>query len=120
LYAAIGCIILEGDLRITRSVSMTQQATRLNPTQIQDALAELSEWSIVGDKLHREYKFADFVEAFGFMSSVALVAESMNHHPDWSNGYNKVVVDLVTHSLGGISTFDLELARRMEKLAGRS
>src|SRR5689334_19980384 len=98
---------------------MTQQARRLTVTEVQDGLAELPGWTIAADKLHREYKFPSFVEAFGFMSSAALVAESMNHHPDWSNGYNKVVVDLVTHSLGGISTFDLELAKRMEKLAGK-
>jgi 4a-hydroxytetrahydrobiopterin dehydratase len=99
---------------------MAEQARRLTVTEVQDALAELPGWTIAGDKLHCEFKFPGFVEAFGFMASVALVAESMNHHPDWSNGYNKVVVDLVTHSLGGISTFDLALARRMTALALRA
>jgi 4a-hydroxytetrahydrobiopterin dehydratase len=98
---------------------MTQQARRLTVTEIQDGLAELPGWTIAAEKLHREYQFATFIEAFGFMSSVALVAQAMNHHPDWSNGYNKVLVDLATHSLGGISTFDLELAKQMEKLAGK-
>ncbi len=98
---------------------MADQARRLTVTEIQDALAELPGWNVVAEKLHREYKFPGFVEAFGFMASVALIAESMNHHPDWSNGYNKVVVDLITHSLGGISTFDLALARKMEALAAR-
>ena len=99
---------------------MAQQARRLTVTEVQDALAQLPGWCVVGDKLHREYEFANFVEAFGFMASVALVAESMNHHPDWSNGYNKVIVDLVTHSLGGISTFDLELAKRMEQIVRKT
>ena len=98
---------------------MAEKPRQLTVTEVQDSLAELPGWTVADGKLHREFKFAGFVEAFGFMSSVALVAESMNHHPDWSNGYNKVVVDLVTHSLGGISTYDLALARRMQQLAGQ-
>ena len=96
---------------------MTDKPRRLTVSEVQDALAELPGWSIAGDKLHREYVFQGFVEAFSFMSAVALVAESMNHHPDWSNSWNKVVVDLSTHSLGGITTYDVALARRMEALA---
>ena len=96
---------------------MTDRPRRLTVSEVQDALAELPGWNIAGDKLHREFTFPGFVEAFSFMSAVALVAESMNHHPDWSNSWNKVTVDLVTHSLGGISTFDVALARRMEALA---
>ena len=64
-------------------------------------------------------QFEDFVQAFGFMSGAALVAESMGHHPEWSNVYHKVVVNLVTHSLGGISNFDVELAQKLESLAKR-
>jgi 4a-hydroxytetrahydrobiopterin dehydratase len=78
---------------------------------------DLSLWSLKDGKLHREYQFADFVFAFGFMSSVALVAEAQNHHPEWSNVYRTVVIDLTTHDAGGITDKDLALARRIERLA---
>ena len=67
-------------------------------------------------KLHKEFKFANFVEAFGFMSKVAILAEKMNHHPEWFNVYNKVAIDLTTHDAGGISQNDLELAKQIEAL----
>jgi 4a-hydroxytetrahydrobiopterin dehydratase len=82
------------------------------------ALAELTGWTLCEGKLHRAYAFADFVEAFGFMASVALVAERMNHHPAWSNVWNTVVVDLTTHDAGGITAKDFALAAEMERLAG--
>ncbi|HEX5065806.1 MAG TPA: 4a-hydroxytetrahydrobiopterin dehydratase [Myxococcota bacterium] len=91
---------------------------KLEEAAIREALAGLPGWSYAGGKLHRELRFADFVQAFGFMSSAALVAESMNHHPEWSNVYNRVVVDLVTHDAKGVTSLDLELARRMNELAG--
>ena len=75
-------------------------------------------WTIVDGKLHREFTFANFVEAFGFMSRCALVAEKMDHHPDWSNSWNTVVVDLVSHDEGGITERDVRLATRMGELAG--
>ena len=97
---------------------MAEQAPRkLTNAEIENGLKALPGWSVVGGKLHREYQFENFVQAFGFMASAALVAESMNHHPEWSNVYHKVVVDLVTHSIGGISNFDMELAKKMESLA---
>jgi 4a-hydroxytetrahydrobiopterin dehydratase len=89
---------------------------KLSEQELTAALQSLSGWSVLNGKLHKEFKFKDFVQAFGFMSSVALIAEGMNHHPDWSNVYNRVVIDLVTHDLGGISTFDLEFARSVERL----
>jgi 4a-hydroxytetrahydrobiopterin dehydratase len=92
------------------------EVSKISTAQMQDALASLPGWSIENDKLHREYVFGDFVEAFGFMTQVALLAERMNHHPDWSNVYKKVVVDLVTHEVGGITRKDIELAQRMEGL----
>jgi 4a-hydroxytetrahydrobiopterin dehydratase len=92
--------------------------TKLAPDALREALAELDDWSLVDGKLHREYRFPDFVSAFGFMTRAALVAESMNHHPEWSNVYGRVVVDLLTHDAGGITPLDLELARRMDALAG--
>ena len=91
---------------------------KLSPEALDEALASLDGWSLEGGKLHREFQFRDFVTAFGFMTSVALVAESMNHHPEWFNVYNRVVVDLTTHDAGGITKLDLQLARRMEALAG--
>ncbi|OFW02948.1 MAG: 4a-hydroxytetrahydrobiopterin dehydratase [Acidobacteria bacterium RIFCSPLOWO2_12_FULL_59_11] len=98
---------------------MAEPARKLSDSEIENALQTLSGWRVAGGKLHREYQFENFVQAFGFMSSAALVAESMNHHPEWSNVYNKVVVDLVTHSISGISNLDLELAQKMESLAKR-
>ena len=91
---------------------------KLDETALREALAELPGWALEAGKLHREYRFPDFVTAFGFMSSVALVAEAMNHHPEWQNVYNRVVVDLTTHDAGGITEKDLALARRMDDLAG--
>ncbi len=91
--------------------------TRLNDEQVSEALGGLSGWELADGKLHREFKFGDFVEAFGFMGRVALVAERMDHHPEWFNVYNRVVVDLCTHDCDGISERDLELARRIDTLA---
>ena len=89
---------------------------KLTELELATALKSLSGWSVADGKLHKEFKFKNFVQAFGFMSSVALIAEGMNHHPDWSNVYNRVVIDLVTHDLGGISSFDVEFAGRADKL----
>ena len=91
--------------------------TRLNDEQVSEALADLSGWEIADGKLHREFKFGDFVEAFGFMSRVALAAERMDHHPEWFNVYNRVVVDLRTHDCDGISDRDFALAGTIDKLA---
>ena len=72
-----------------------------------------------GGKLHRELAFADFAQAFAFMTDVAREAEALQHHPEWFNDYNRVVIDLTTHDAGGITTLDFELARRAEDLAAR-
>jgi len=95
----------------------TMTATALSTDAINAALADLPGWRIENGKLHRQFQFKSFVEAFGFMSSVALVAESMGHHPEWFNVYNRVIVDLTTHDAGGITDLDLSLARRMNELA---
>jgi len=79
--------------------------------------AQHAGWSVADGKLHREYRFPSFVAAFGFMASAALIAERMNHHPDWANVYNRVTVDLHTHDMGGISPDDLALASAMEGIA---
>jgi 4a-hydroxytetrahydrobiopterin dehydratase len=94
----------------------------LSRQEIEAALGEtpLTGWSMVDGKLARDFRFDDFVAAFGFMTRSALVAERMNHHPEWFNVYNRVEVALTTHDVGGITTLDLELARAMTELAGSS
>ena len=90
--------------------------TKLSESEIRSALRELHGWTVLNGKLHREYKFADFIHAFGFMTSCAIVAEAMGHHPEWSNVYNRLTVDLTTHDAGGISAKDFELAGKMNAL----
>ena len=92
---------------------------KLNAAEIKAHLEKVPTWKVVGGKLHREYKFADFIEAFGFMTSAALVAQTMNHHPEWFNVYGTVKIDLTTHDCGGISALDFTLAAKMEGLANR-
>jgi 4a-hydroxytetrahydrobiopterin dehydratase len=89
----------------------------LSEEEIESRLGELPGWTLAGGKLHREYRFADFSEAFGFMARAALAAERLGHHPDWFNSWSRVVVDLVTHDAGGVTELDLELAREMETLS---
>jgi 4a-hydroxytetrahydrobiopterin dehydratase len=91
---------------------------RLSDAEIEEALRALPSWSVQDGKLHREYRFADFVEAWGFLSRAALIVQGMDHHPEWFNVYGTVRVDLTTHDAGGISSRDVELARAMEQLAG--
>ncbi len=93
--------------------------SRLATAELESALSQLPGWSLRDGKLHRQFQFSSFVEAFGFMSSVALVAESMGHHPEWFNVYNRVTIDLTTHDAGGITNLDLDLARRASALAQR-
>jgi 4a-hydroxytetrahydrobiopterin dehydratase len=85
--------------------------------QIIAFIDEFSEWSLENGKLHREFIFANFVEAFGFMTKAAILAEKANHHPEWFNVYKKVVVDLTTHEAGGITERDFALAKQMEHIA---
>ena len=89
----------------------------LEIAEIEAKLANLDGWSLEGGKLHREFRFANFASAFGFMTSVALVAEKMDHHPEWSNVYSTVVVDLTTHDAGGLTRLDFELAAAMNAAA---
>lgn len=96
---------------------MSAPPPRMTEADIHAALGSLPGWSYVGGKLHREYQFKDFVRAFGFMTEAALVAEGMNHHPEWFNVYRTVRVDLATHDAGGVTSRDVELARTMENLA---
>lgn len=91
-------------------------AVPLTPAEIDQLPQQLPGWSLVDGKLHRELVFADFNEAFGFMSRVALIAEAMGHHPEWRNVWNRVVVDLTTHDTGGLSSLDRQFAQRINAL----
>ena len=84
---------------------------------IQAFINEHPSWSIKENKLHREFMFKNFIQAFGFMTKVALIAESSNHHPEWFNVYKKVIVDLTTHEVNGISSRDFDLAKEMQTIA---
>lgn len=89
---------------------------KLSPAAIDEQLRGLHGWHLRNDKLQRQCVFADFVEAYGFMSRVALLAEAMDHHPEWSNVYNRVEINLTTHDAGGISQRDFTLAQRINRL----
>lgn len=90
----------------------------LSEDEIRDLAAVLPAWSLVNNKLQRELHFGDFSEAFGFMARVALAAEALGHHPEWSNVWNRVTIALTTHDAGGLSQLDVTLARRIDALAG--
>ena len=95
------------------------QPVKATDEQIQEFITQFGSWSIDKSKLHREYVFANFVQAFGFMTEAALIAERSNHHPEWFNVYKTVVVDLTTHEAGGITERDFELAKSMEEIAAK-
>ncbi len=90
---------------------------KLSEAEITARLAEISGWELIDGKLQKTFNLGPFVKAFGFMSSVALLAEAMNHHPEWSNVYNLVTIALNTHDVGGISALDFTLAERIEDIA---
>ena len=93
--------------------------SKMSDQEIQNGLARLPGWEMIDGKLHRSFKFANFSRAFGFMSSLAIVAEAKNHHPEWSNVYNRVVIDLKTHDADGITALDFELAAAANDLFGQ-
>ena len=92
---------------------------KLSEAEISAVVARLPGWSVQNGKLHREYKFADFPHAFGFMATAAPTIQKMDHHPEWSNVYNRVVVDLNTHDVGGITQKDADLAALLEGIAAK-
>lgn len=91
----------------------------LSTNELEKALTTLPGWTVENQKLHAQFQFADFVAAFGFMSSLALVAESLGHHPEWFNVYNRVTIDLTTHDAGGITELDLKFATKANQLAAK-
>ena len=88
----------------------------LNTIDIESRLAHLNDWHIDEQKLHKQFVFGNFNEAWGFMNRVALLAETMDHHPEWCNVYNRVDIHLTTHDAGGISERDFELAGKIDLL----
>jgi 4a-hydroxytetrahydrobiopterin dehydratase len=89
----------------------------LSEQDIEARAAELPDWRVEQGRLRRSFQFDSFVEAFGWMTQAALVAEKLNHHPDWKNVYNRVEVELFSHDIGGLSANDFRLAAEMTRLA---
>lgn len=89
---------------------------RLSSESIDYELKNLKGWTVVNNKIHKEFEFDDFNQAFGFMTRAAMHIEKMNHHPEWFNVYNKIVVDLTTHDAGGITQNDINLAKILNSL----
>lgn len=90
---------------------------KLNEAEIETKIKSLDAWKYNQGKLQKSFQFADFIQAFSFMTACSIVAEKMNHHPEWFNVYNKVKIDLNTHDIGGISQLDFDLAEQMDELS---
>lgn len=90
---------------------------KLSSEDVSSQVRSLPDWSVTDGKLHREYQFPDFTHAFGFMAAIATVAEKMDHHPEWTNVYNRVTINLSTHDAGGITELDFKLANKIEAIA---
>ena len=89
---------------------------KLSDEEIQKSLNELNDWAVVNGKLHKEIEFVGFTEAWQFMTIAVTKIEKMNHHPEWFNVYNKLVIDLMTHDAGGITENDVNLAKYLDKI----
>ncbi len=94
--------------------------TKLSDSEVRRRMQAIPAWEVKEGRLVRTFEFADFVAAFAFMAAVALIAERMEHHPNWSNAYNRVEIALNTHDVGGISSNDFELAERIDRVAQAS
>jgi len=90
---------------------------RLSKDDIDEELKGLPGWSVVNEKLHKEFQFENFNQAFGFMTRAAMEIEKMNHHPEWFNVYNRITIELITHDVGGITKNDVSLAKILNSLA---
>jgi 4a-hydroxytetrahydrobiopterin dehydratase len=91
---------------------------KLDPSSVQELVAGLPAWRFGAERggvIHREFRFAGFAEAFAFMTEVALIAEKRNHHPEWSNVYNRVTISLTTHDVNGLSRNDIDLAHLIDR-----
>ena len=96
---------------------MCYSMMKLSKTDIDEELKSLPGWSVVNEKLHKEFQFDSFNQAFGFMTRAAMEIEKMNHHPEWFNVYNKITIELTTHDAGGITKNDVNLAKILNSLA---
>lgn len=89
---------------------------KLSEQETELAISKLKGWKVANGKLNHKFEFSNFIQAFGFMTKVAMEAEKLNHHPEWFNVYNKVIIDLVTHDVEGISDYDIRLASIVSQL----
>ncbi len=96
---------------------MERGTSRLSAREIDKRIRRLDGWKLKRGRLHRELKFSTFAHAFGFMTSVAIVAQAMDHHPDWSNSYRRVTIDLISHDVEGLSARDFDLAEQINAVA---
>lgn len=92
---------------------------KLNPDAVEAGMKELEDWSMVEGReaIHKTFTFKNFVQAFGFMTQSAIIAEKLDHHPEWSNVYKTVEVTLATHDVDGLTELDFKLAKAMDKIA---
>ncbi len=95
---------------------MLNSMMRLSQEDIEEELKGLQGWSVVNEKLHKEFLFDNFNQAFGFMTRSAMEIEKMNHHPEWFNAYNRIIIELTTHDAGGITKNDVNLAKILNSL----
>jgi 4a-hydroxytetrahydrobiopterin dehydratase len=109
-----GCSKLRCHGRVDRE--RFKATAKLSEQEISVELRKLGGWTVLNGNLHRVFEFQDFSRAFAFMTRVALAAEKMDHHPDWSNSWNKVTVDLRTHSAGGLTKNDFDLAAKIQQI----
>lgn len=91
--------------------------TKSSTQEIQNFIEENPTWELKNDKLNTTFVFKNFIEAFGFMTQIALIAERSNHHPEWLNVYKTIVVNLTTHEIDGVSERDFKMARAMDQIA---
>jgi 4a-hydroxytetrahydrobiopterin dehydratase len=106
-----------GFLVISAKMNGMAAATKYTEQELQSIVSKLPGWAIRNGKLHREFRFSDFAHAVGFMTTAAVLIEKKDHHPEWSNVYNRVFVDLTTHDAGGVTHRDVELAELLDKIA---
>jgi 4a-hydroxytetrahydrobiopterin dehydratase len=98
-------------------MSDEEEYRKLSQSEITQEVGNLDGWKVINGKINKTFEFEDFVQAFGFMTKVAMNAEKMNHHPEWFNVYNRVRIDLVTHDVDGISNYDIALATIIDTIA---
>jgi 4a-hydroxytetrahydrobiopterin dehydratase len=98
-------------------MSDNEEYRKLSQSEITQEVGKLDGWEVVNGKINKTFEFDDFVQAFGFMTKVAMNAEKMNHHPEWFNVYNRVRIELVTHDVSGISNYDIALAKIIDTIA---